>query len=77
MDREVSVGALQTTLRRLEAKGLLQSEHGEATKSRGGRPKLYFSITASGKKAIEYSKDTRNKLWQSLPELVLQIDKEK
>ncbi|MDN5216484.1 helix-turn-helix transcriptional regulator [Fulvivirgaceae bacterium BMA12] len=74
LDREVSVGALQTTLRRLEKKGFLQSTHGESTKSRGGRPKLYFTITAYGKRAIEYTRQTRNELWKSLPQLVLNLD---
>ena len=38
MNREVSVGALQVTLRRLEKKGHLKSKHGDSGKSRGGRP---------------------------------------
>ena len=74
LDREVSVGALQTTLRRLEKKGFLHSTHGESTKSRGGRPKLYFTITAYGKKAIEYTRQTRNELWNALPQMVLNLD---
>lgn len=74
LDREVSVGALQTTLRRLEKKGFLQSAHGESTKSRGGRPKLYFTITAYGKKALEYTRQTRNELWKALPQMVLNLD---
>ena len=74
LGREVSVGALQTTLRRLEKKGFLKSTHGDSSKSRGGRPKLYFSITAYGKKAIEYVRETRNELWNSLPQLVLGLE---
>lgn len=73
LKREVSVGALQTTLRRLEKKGFLQSKHGESTPSRGGRPKLYFTITAYGKRAIEYNRDTRNALWDALPKIVLDL----
>lgn len=71
--REVSVGALQTTLRRLEKKGYLTSKHGDSMKSRGGRPKLYFTITAYGKKAVGYTRQTRNELWKSLPEIVLKL----
>ena len=74
LKREVSVGALQTTLRRLEQKGYLDSKHGESEKSRGGRPKLFFTITAHGKKAIEYTRETRNELWKALPQLVLNLD---
>ena len=60
LSREVSVGAIQTTLRRLESKGFLESKKGEATALRGGRPKLYILITAYGKKAIEFTKEQRN-----------------
>ncbi len=73
LKREVSVGALQTTLRRLESKGFLESEHGESSPSRGGRPKLFFTITLNGKKAIEHIRQTRNALWGSLPDLVLDL----
>lgn len=73
LGREVSVGALQTTLRRLEKKGFLESEHGDSIESRGGRPKLYFTITAYGKKAIGYTRETRNELWKSLPQAVLKL----
>lgn len=73
LDRDVSVGALQVTLRRLESKGFLKSRQGEATDSRRGRPKLYFEITAYGRKALAYTKETRDELWNALPKLVLKI----
>lgn len=73
LDRGVSVGALQTTLRRLEKKGYVKSKHGDSTTSRGGRPKLYFIITAYGKKAIDYTRTTRNELWNLLPDPVLKL----
>ncbi|HEY3405219.1 MAG TPA: helix-turn-helix transcriptional regulator [Ohtaekwangia sp.] len=73
LDREVTIGALQVTLRRLETKGLLKSRQGEATDNRRGRPKLFFEITAYGKKALAYTKETRDELWNDLPKLVLKI----
>ena len=42
LKRKVSIGALQTVLRRLEQKGLLTSEFGEATSVRGGKRKRYL-----------------------------------
>jgi PadR family transcriptional regulator PadR len=73
LDREVTVGALQITLRRLESKGFLKSKPGESTESRRGRPKLLFEITAYGKKALEYTKESRDQLWNALPKLVLKL----
>jgi DNA-binding PadR family transcriptional regulator len=69
--RNVSVGALQTALKRLEDKGYLNSRAGESTQERAGRPKRYFSITALGKKAMEYSKSTREELWSAIPKVAL------
>ena len=74
LDREVSIGSLQITLRRLEAKGFLKSKQGETTENRRGRPKLFFEITAYGKKALEYTKETRDEFWNDLPKLVLKLN---
>jgi len=73
LDREVTIGALQITLRRLESKGFLKSKSGESNESRRGRPKLFFEITAYGKKALDYSKASRDELWKALPKLVLKL----
>jgi PadR family transcriptional regulator PadR len=73
LDREVAIGALQVTLRRLESKGFLKSKQGDTNEIRRGRPKLFFEITAYGKKALEYSKESRDELWKALPKLVLKL----
>jgi PadR family transcriptional regulator, regulatory protein PadR len=71
--REVTIGALQITLRRLESKGFLTSKLGESNESRRGRPKLFFEITAYGKKALDYTKASRDELYNALPNLVLRL----
>src|SRR6266480_5949779 len=43
-----SIGALYTTLDRLETKGLLKTWMGEATPQRGGRAKRMVRVTAKG-----------------------------
>lgn len=73
LTRKVSVGALQSALKRLEDKGYLKSFEGEATEERAGRPKKYFQITALGKKAMEYSKSTRDELWRAIPKVAWNI----
>ena len=49
--RRCSIGALYTTLDRLEAKGLVKTWMGEATAERGGRSKRMVAVTAKGVKA--------------------------
>ena len=66
LDRKVSIGALQTVLRRLEKKGLLSSAFGEATKIRGGKRKRYFTVTQQGIKIINNTKDQRLSLWKAV-----------
>ena len=67
LGRKVSVGAMRTALSRLEKKGLLESEFGEATAIRGGKRKRYFKVTPFGKKELEDVMATRQKLWGAIP----------
>lgn len=73
LSRTVSVGALQVTLRRLEKKGLLASSHGDTEETRGGRPKLFFTLTAYGKQVLGTIRADRNKLWDALPQIVIDL----
>jgi DNA-binding PadR family transcriptional regulator len=43
-----SIGALYTTLDRLEGKGLIKTWMGDPTPERGGRPKRMVRVTAKG-----------------------------
>lgn len=67
LKRNVSVGAMRTALRRLEDKGFLDSEFGEATAVRGGKRKRYHKVTPLGKRALDYVMDSRRKLWNAIP----------
>lgn len=51
--RMVSIGALYTTLRRLEAKKLVKSKFGASTPRRGGRAKRFYSVEPLGRKAVK------------------------
>lgn len=69
LDRNVSVGAMRTALSRLEKKGFLKSEFGEATPERGGKRKRFYKVTPYGKKALEQVMETRKKLWGAIPSI--------
>ena len=69
--RKVSVGALQSALKRMEKKGYLSSRTGDANAQRGGKPKCYYTITAYGKLALQQSRDIRTQLWESIPQIAL------
>ena len=67
------MGAMHYALVRLEDKGYIKSYNGDATEERMGRPKKYYRITALGKKAMVYTKDTRNELWNDIPKIALDL----
>ncbi|GJM32017.1 MAG: hypothetical protein DHS20C18_10180 [Saprospiraceae bacterium] len=72
LDRKVSIGSLQTVLRRLEKKGYLASEFGEATQVRGGKRKRFFQVTNYGKKVLQETKNQRQRLWNAIPKIVFE-----
>lgn len=69
LKRNVSVGAIQTVLKRLENKGLLKSEFGDATHERGGKRKRLYKVTAEGQRIINQTRIQRNSLWEAIPRL--------
>ena len=72
LKRKVSIGAIQTVLRRLEQKGLLRSELGESSAVRGGKRKRFFELTAFGKNALQEVKNQRMGLWSAIPEFLFE-----
>jgi PadR family transcriptional regulator, regulatory protein PadR len=61
-DRNVSRGALYTTLERLEVKALLSSRMGEPTADRGGRARRYHKVTAAGVRALRAAREAVSRL---------------
>src|SRR5882757_8681558 len=51
--RKCSIGALYTTVDRLETKGLLETWMGDATPQRGGRAKRMVRVTLEGVQAAK------------------------
>jgi DNA-binding PadR family transcriptional regulator len=68
-NRKVSIGALQTVLRRLEDKGYLTSEFGEATSVRGGKRKRYFSLTTLGSRILRETQEQRVEMFKAIPRM--------
>ncbi|WP_424961213.1 PadR family transcriptional regulator [Ekhidna sp.] len=62
-NRKLSIGALHSTLTRLEEKGYISSYLGEPTNERGGRRKRYFELTDSAKVELSNMKALRDQLW--------------
>jgi len=64
-----SIGALYAPLHRLEKKGFVRTRYGEPTPERGGRSKVFYSLTPKGKQALLQIKQIHHALWTGLPAL--------
>jgi DNA-binding PadR family transcriptional regulator len=67
--RSAAIGSVQIVLKRMEDKGLVTSEFGEATKERGGKRKRYYCVTNRGQKTLAQNREKRNKLWDAIPKI--------
>lgn len=64
--KTVTTGAVHAALQRLEDKGLVSSQMGEATSERGGRRKRIFKVTVAGSRILHEVRDVRNNLWSRI-----------
>ena len=62
-NRSLSLGALHSTLTRLEEKGLISSYLGEPTATRGGRRKRHFELKQKAIISLNDMKSLRDELW--------------
>lgn len=67
LKHRLSVGSIQSALKRMEEKGFLTSRFGEATQKRGGKRKRIYSTTSLARKVLEEMKEIRAGLWQVIP----------
>ncbi|MEX1240742.1 MAG: helix-turn-helix transcriptional regulator [Cyclobacteriaceae bacterium] len=67
LKEKLSVGSIQSALKRMEQKGFLTSEFGEATRKRGGKRKRIYTATPYAHRVLAEMKDIRAQLWSSIP----------
>ena len=67
LKERLSMGAIQTALKRMEEKGFLTSEWGETTKRRGGKRRRIYTATPYAQEVLLEMKDIRTQLWSAMP----------
>ena len=67
-----SIGAIYAPLHRLEKKALVETVKGEPLPERGGRSRVYYSVTDEGKKALAEIKRVTESIWLDAPDLGLE-----
>lgn len=68
--RKAHISAVHTALTRLESKGYIDSDMGDATATRGGRRKRIYTITRDGKSVLCFSREQRESIWNRVPKVV-------
>ena len=64
--RSLAVGAIYSTLVRMEKKGWVKSRLSDPTPVRGGKAKRFFDVTPEGVEALKESRAVMNRLWEDL-----------
>ena len=73
LKQKLSVGSIQSALKRMEEKGFLTSQFGEATQKRGGKRKRIYTTTSYARKVLAEIKDIRARLWDSIPQFAHEL----
>jgi len=61
--RDYSVGAVYTTLQRLEEKGFVSSRTSDPLPVRGGRSRREFKVTGAGRRALRDAQRVAASVW--------------
>jgi DNA-binding PadR family transcriptional regulator len=74
INRDWNYGTLYGTLDQLVKKGLLEKKEGKPMPERGGRRKIYYTVSAAGKTALQESFNAQAALWEGLSPLIFGKD---
>lgn len=64
--RDVSIGAVYSTLDRLEAKGMVASRLDDGPPERRGRARRFFTLARDGADALRTARDLNDRMWEGL-----------
>ncbi len=68
--KKLKLGGLWVSLDILAKRGLLEKHMGDPTPKRGGRSKIYYSLTPDGLKALNTVNEFNRSLWKGISELI-------
>ena len=68
--KDIKLGALWVSLDILAKRGLIEKRLGDPTPKRGGRSKIYYTLTPDGREALALLYDFTQSLWKGIPETI-------
>ncbi len=69
--KEIVFGTLYNSLGKLEKKGYVENNIGEPTPERGGKRKIFYSVSPKGMEALQKTKEFQMVLWKQIPDLAV------
>ena len=69
-NRDYAIGAVYTTLQRLEDKGFLKSRLSDPLPVRGGRSRRLFTLTGAGERALHDAERNAATMWSGVGDLL-------
>ena len=64
--KELTYGNLYSALSQLAKKKYVKKTLGEPTPDRRGRRKIYYSVSATGTKALKAARELNQKMWEEI-----------
>ncbi len=68
--KKLTFGSLWVSLDILHRRGYVAKKMADPTPERGGRSKIYYSLTRKGIKALQEAREFQRSLWQGIPEVL-------
>ena len=68
--KNLNYGTLYNNLEQLLRKGYVTKTEGESTPDRIGRPRIYYTLTPRGKKALREAYELHTSIWESIPDFI-------
>jgi PadR family transcriptional regulator PadR len=65
--KRLMYGTLYNALSQLLRKGYVSKTKGTTSTARGGRPRIYYTLTPEGKEALRTSYNLQQSIWKSIP----------
>ncbi len=72
-NKNIHYGTLYNTLNKLVKKRLVVITKGEPTSERGGRSKIFYGLSESGKTALQKAKELQNAIWNGIADFNLEV----
>ncbi len=66
--KKIVFGTLYNSLDKLVKKGFVVASAGEPTPERGGRRKIYYTLTTKGKTSLAKTREFHQALWERIPD---------